>query len=90
MVSFLVYVCGTAKIGYFGEMIRGSSDTLSRFVFGTFYHALPNLECFNLKTALIHQDAVPAGYLAQVAGYGICYVAFVILIASLYFSRKEV
>ncbi len=90
MVSFLVYVCGTAKIGYFSGLIQGSSDALSRFVFGILYHALPNLECFNLKTALVHQDAVPAGYLAQVAGYGICYVAFVILLASLHFSRKEV
>jgi ABC-type transport system involved in multi-copper enzyme maturation permease subunit len=90
VVSFLVYVCGTVKIGYFSGLIQGSTDAFSRFVFGAIYHALPNLECFNLKTALVHQDTVPASYLAQVAAYGVCYVAFVLLLASVRFSHKEV
>lgn len=90
IVTFLVYICGTIKIGYFGHLIERSTGGVLKAVYGTFYHLLPNLECFNLKTALVHGESIPAAYLVQVAIYGVFYTAFVLLLGSAYFARREV
>lgn len=90
VLTFLVYVCGTIKIGYFGEMIERTGAGALKSIYSMVYHLLPNLECFNLKTALVHHDTVPMSYLVQVALYGVCYAAFVLFVGSLHFSRKEV
>ncbi|MCE5199937.1 MAG: ABC transporter permease subunit [Armatimonadota bacterium] len=90
VVTFLVYICGTIKIGYFGGLIEQATSGAAKAVYSVVYHALPNLECFNLKTALVHSDKVPIAYLVQVALYGLCYAAFVLFLGSLNFARKEV
>ncbi|MCX6344767.1 MAG: ABC transporter permease subunit [Armatimonadetes bacterium] len=88
--TFMIYICGTIKIGYFGGMIERTADGISKSLFGVIYHILPNLECFNLKASLVHHDPVPASYLAQVAVYGLCYSAFVLFIGMVKFGRREV
>lgn len=90
VLTFMFYLFGTVKIGYFGDLIGRQTNSLTRAVSTVIYHLLPNLECFNLKTALVHHDPVPASYLAQVALYGVCYVAFVLFLGSTYFARREV
>ena len=89
LVTFLVYICGTIKIGYFGGLIEQSAGPIA-WIYRLIYHALPNLECFNLKTALVHQGTVPVTYLVQVAVYGACYTAFVLFLGCAYFARREV
>jgi Cu-processing system permease protein len=89
IVSFLVYVFGSIKIGYFGGLVN-SAPGFSKAIYGVIYHLLPNLECFNFKDALVHQDAVPTAYLAQVTIYGICYIVFALVAASAIFARREV
>jgi ABC-type transport system involved in multi-copper enzyme maturation permease subunit len=88
-LSFVVYFLGTIKIGYIGGLIERMPDDLQKSVVSLVYHILPNLECFNLKAALVHNDYVPAAYLAQVAAYGACYAAFVLAIGAARFSRRE-
>ena len=39
------------------------------------YHALPDLSAFDIKTNVVHGLAVPAGYVAAQAAYGLAYVA---------------
>lgn len=90
VLTFLAYIGGTIKIGYVGGLIEKSSSGLTKAAYSFIYHALPNLECFNLKTSLIHHDAVPAAYLGQVAVYGCCYVAFVLVLGMSFFASKEV
>ncbi|MEN6358132.1 MAG: ABC transporter permease subunit [Armatimonadota bacterium] len=90
LVSFLIYVCGSVKIGYFGGMIERTGSTFVRIFYSGIYHILPNLECFNLKTALVHNDSIPVAYLLQVAIYGVCYAAFVLALGTFNFSRKEI
>lgn len=90
VVSFMVYLAGTIKIGYIGGLIERSTDGFSRALYSLIYHALPNLECFNLKTSLVHHDTIPAAYLAQVAAYGVCYIAFTLVVGASYFSTREV
>jgi ABC-type transport system involved in multi-copper enzyme maturation permease subunit len=90
LLSFMVYLFGTIKIGYFGEMLDRATSLVVKLAGATVYHLLPNLECFNLKAALVHGDAIPTSYLVQVAVYGVCYAAFVLALGSLVFRRKEV
>lgn len=90
VLSFLIYICGTIKIGYFGGVIERSTGGIAKMFYSGVYHLMPNLECFNLKAALVHGDTVPLSYLVQVAVYGLCYAAFVLFWGSAYFARKEV
>ncbi len=90
VLSLMVYLLGTIKIGYFGGMLDRATSSLVKMAGATVYHLLPNLECFNLKAALVHRDAVPASYLAQVAIYGFCYAAFALGLGTLIFRRREV
>lgn len=90
VVTFMAYLAGTVKIGYIGGLIEKSQTGVSKALYALIYHALPNLECFNLKTSLVHHDAVPAAYLWQVAIYGFCYIAFVLVVGASYFSSREV
>lgn len=90
VLTFMVYLCGTIKIGYFGHIISRQTSWISKSACGFVYHLLPNLECFNLKTALVHGDAIPASYLIQVGAYGVIYTAFILFVTSLFFARREV
>lgn len=90
VLTFIIYIAGTLKIGYFSGLIQQSTNGFSKLVCTVLYHILPNLECFDLKTSLVHHDAVPATYLIQVAIYGICYIAFVLGVGAAYFSNREV
>lgn len=88
-LTFVIYLLGTVKMGYLGGLMERASEGISRAGLSLVYHALPNLECFNLKTALVHHDPIPHSYLAQVAVYGVCYAAFALFVGSMIFARRE-
>lgn len=89
-VSFLVYLSGTIKIGYFGSLLQRTANPFIRNIFRVIYHLLPNLECFNMKDLLIHSDTIPVHYMVTVLLYGFCYIAFVLLLGIVCFKGKEV
>lgn len=90
VVTFMIYLAGTIKIGYVGGLIEKSQSGVSKAAYSLIYHALPNLECFNLKSALVHHDVIPSTYLWQVAIYGLCYIAFMLVVGASYFASREV
>ena len=53
------------------------------------YHVLPDLSAFDVKTEAVHGLAVPAGYLAITAAYGLAHIAMLLLLATLIFSRRD-
>lgn len=89
MVSFMLFVVGSVKIGYFKPLCEGIVNPLAKSAAFGLYHLLPNLESFNFKDALVHKLPVPDAYLVQVAIYGVCYAALVLTITSWGFARKE-
>ena len=89
MVTLLVYIVGTVKIGYFKPLVQSLQSPLAGKAAKFVYHLLPNLESFNFKEALVHHQHVPNAYLIQVAVYGVCYTAMMIAVASLAFARRE-
>jgi ABC-type transport system involved in multi-copper enzyme maturation permease subunit len=53
------------------------------------YWVLPNLAQFDIKSDVVHGVHVPAGYLAMAAAYAALYIAMLLAIASLIFSRRD-
>ena len=53
------------------------------------YHVLPDLSAFDVKTQVVHGLPVTAGYLAATAGYGLLYIAGLLLVATIIFSRRD-
>lgn len=90
LFSFLMYLLGSIKIGYLSKLLDRLPDSLAKTGGMMLYHLLPNLECFNLKAALVHNNSVPTSYLALVIFYGVCYAAFALAVAALIFKRREV
>lgn len=50
---------------------------------------LPNLDRLNVKAAVVHGAALPAGYFAAAAAYGLLYAVAVVVLACLIFERRE-
>jgi ABC-type transport system involved in multi-copper enzyme maturation permease subunit len=53
------------------------------------YHVLPDFSAFDVKTEVVHGLHVPAGYIAATAGYGLAYIAVLVAVAVLIFSRRD-
>jgi hypothetical protein len=50
---------------------------------------LPDLSAFDVKTQVVHGLPVPAGYVAATTGYGVLYIAALLLAATFIFSRRD-
>lgn len=53
------------------------------------YYLLPNFAPFDVKAAVVHGQAVPAGYVALTAGYGLLYAAALVVLAMVVFARRD-
>ena len=53
------------------------------------YYVLPNLAPFDVKSQVVHAQPIPAGYVALTTGYGALYVAALLTLAALFFSRRD-
>jgi ABC-type transport system involved in multi-copper enzyme maturation permease subunit len=82
-----IYVIGhlTPDLKAFGQKMGG----LGRTVLEGMYYMLPNLERFNLKGHVTHQLDVPTGDLLMIAAYGLAYTAFLLMLASAIFQRRD-
>jgi len=53
------------------------------------YWILPNLGQFDVKTEVVHAVPVPLGYMAVSAAYGALYIATLLVVSILVFSRRD-
>jgi ABC-type transport system involved in multi-copper enzyme maturation permease subunit len=53
------------------------------------YWILPNLGPFDVRAQVVHGQPVTAGYIALTTGYGMLYIAALIVAAMLIFSRRD-
>lgn len=85
--TLAVYVIGhlTADLKMFGEKM----DEGMRLMANGLYYILPNLERFNLKGNVIHHIEVSGMDLLLIVAYGLTYVAFLLLSASIIFQRRD-
>jgi ABC-type transport system involved in multi-copper enzyme maturation permease subunit len=86
--TFAVFI-----VGHFSSDLRNFQDVVdspaaARLARGL-YWVLPNLAQFDVKTAVVHGQPVPLGYLAVTIGYGACYIAMLLVISMFVFSRRD-
>jgi ABC-2 family transporter protein len=53
------------------------------------YHLLPDLSAFDVKTQVVHGLPVSAGYVLWTTGYGVAYIAALLLAATFIFARRD-
>jgi ABC-type transport system involved in multi-copper enzyme maturation permease subunit len=53
------------------------------------YYTLPNLAPFDVKAAVVHGQAVPAGYVMTTLAYAAVYVTILVTITAAVFSRRD-
>ncbi len=85
--TLATYVIGhlTADLKTFGEKM----DEGMRAVVTGLYYILPNLERFNLKGNVIHHIEVSGTDLVLIVVYGLTYVSFLLMSASIIFQRRD-
>ena len=88
VMTFGLYVAGhfNADLKNFENVV--SSKAAAQLARVT-YHVLPDLSAFDVKTQVVHGLPVSAGYLVTTAGYGLMYVAALLLVATFIFSRRD-
>jgi ABC-type transport system involved in multi-copper enzyme maturation permease subunit len=56
---------------------------------GALYWVLPNLAPFDVRAQVVHGQPVTFDYLALAVGYGLLYIAALLAVATLVFSRRD-
>jgi ABC-type transport system involved in multi-copper enzyme maturation permease subunit len=87
------FTFGLYIVGHFTSDLRNFQDVVDSPAAGRLarglYWVLPNLAQFDVKAAVVHGQAVPAGYLAVTIAYAAVYIALVLAISAFIFSRRD-
>lgn len=87
-LTFGLYIVGqfNADLKHFEQVVDSRAAAwLARGL----YYLLPNLAPFDIKALVVHARPVSTGYVLLTVGYGVVYIAFVLLAAVLVFSRRD-
>ncbi len=88
LLTFFVFI-----IGHFSADLKNFAATLgstaSRWLFSGLYYLLPNLSHYSMITPAAHGQAPPASYVIGATLYAVVYIAVVLAIATLIFSRRN-
>jgi ABC-type transport system involved in multi-copper enzyme maturation permease subunit len=80
-------------VGHFNADLRNFEQVVesrpAAWLARALYHVLPDLSAFDVKAQVVHGLPVPVGYLALTTGYGLLYIAILLIIATLVFSRRD-
>lgn len=84
---------GLYVVGHFSGDLRNfqqvvDSPAAARFARGL-YWVLPNLAQFDVKNQVVHGLRVPPGYMAMTCAYAAAYIAMLLAISVLVFSRRD-
>lgn len=85
--TLAVYVIGHLS-GDLKEFAK-KLDEVSQIIVNAIYYTLPNLERFNLKGHVIHHLDFGMADMALTLAYGLTYAAFLLLLASVIFQRRD-
>jgi len=87
-----IFTLATYGIGHLSGDLKAfgeKMDAMSHAVLNVVYYALPNLERFNLKGHVIHHLDFGMTDMALTLVYGLTYAAFLLLLASVIFQRRD-
>ena len=84
---------GLYLVGHFNADLRNFENVVSSpaaaWLARALYHVLPDLSAFDVKTDVVHGLPVTAGYLALTTAYGLFYIAALLTLAVVIFSRRD-
>lgn len=87
------FTLGIYVAGHFSADLRNFDQVVDSQAAQTIAHGLywllPNLAPFDVKAQVVHAVPVPAGYVALTLLYGAAYVAVLLTLAVLIFSRRD-
>jgi ABC-type transport system involved in multi-copper enzyme maturation permease subunit len=87
------FAFGFFIVGHFSTELRNFDQVVDSAaavaVARGLYWILPNLSAFDIKAQVVHAQPVPIGYMAFTIGYAALYIAVVLSIATLVFSRRD-
>jgi ABC-type transport system involved in multi-copper enzyme maturation permease subunit len=89
VIVFCVYVFGNAT-EVFRNLPPQFEDTAAEKILGVVYYVIPNLSRFNILDEAANSVPVNGAYVLWVMAYGLCYTAFVLILAALAFEGKDV
>lgn len=88
VICFFIYAAGHLSPYVCGRIIeKGGAGQL---IGNIMYSFLPNLENFNVSSALAVGTHIPVGYVAITSFYGILYIGVILFIATIVLERKEI
>jgi ABC-type transport system involved in multi-copper enzyme maturation permease subunit len=87
------FTFGFFIVGHFSVDLRNFKDVVNSPVAGALarglYWVLPNLAQFDIKNTVVHGQPVTAGYMGLVAAYGVAYIAMLLIVSVVIFSRRD-
>lgn len=86
--TFGLYVAGhfSADLKHFDVVV---GDSPVKYVTTGLYYVLPNMATFDVKSAVVHAQSVPGGYVGMATAYGVCYALALVSAGVLIFARKD-
>lgn len=87
-LSLIVFIGG--HLTYILSDVAGQFGFLPRCVMLAVYYLFPNFEHFNIADSIVVGKKISLTYLWMAAGYGVFYLAAVLVLAGFLFDRKEV
>ena len=88
LLSFFVFIIGHFSASL-NDLAKNLGSTFAKFFFGTIYYILPNLSNYVFRTEAAHGLVPPPQMIFGAIGYAIVYVAVLLVITIMIFSRRN-
>lgn len=86
VLGVFIYIVGGLSPMFISVFLHGSIQAdVARYLKA----CLPDFQVFHIKDAIVHDDAVPTGYLASVLAYASAWVLLLQLLAEWAFTRRD-
>jgi Cu-processing system permease protein len=88
-----IFTLGFYIAGHLNDLVnigaQQQNDFVWRIVLKTLFFVLPNLENFNIRTAIVYGLPVPSGFVTGAVVYGLLYTSILLMLSVVFFSRKD-
>ncbi|MBX7170756.1 MAG: ABC transporter permease [Pyrinomonadaceae bacterium] len=88
LLSFFVFIIGHFSASL-NDLAKGLGSTFAKYFFGAIYYLLPNLANFSFIANSAYGETPPVSMIIGAIGYAIVYVAILLAITILIFSRRN-
>lgn len=88
LLTFLVFIIGNFSASL-NEFAANLGSRGAQIFFGVIYYLLPNLAHYSFIANAAHGDVPPASMIGAAVGYAVVYVAILLVITIIVFSRRN-